>query len=183
MEGIMRVRNLLLAAVLAGTLLVAACAVPTWVSTAEAIAQTAVPIAGSIVDIIDPALGPLVSIIESGFNALVKTLDAYKAQPTASSLQAVQAAFAAVNQNVAQLEAAAQIKNPGTATVVASVVQLLNQAVVEIAALIPPAAASAVMGAEAPRLTVQRQAKGWTAKDFKRQFNQIVQGDLRFKTF
>jgi hypothetical protein len=121
-----------------------------------------VPIAASLVDVIDPALAPAATLIEDGFSALVKTLDTYKASPTAT--------------NLAQLESAAQIKNPATDTTVTKVVNLLSQAVTEIGALVPPPAAAA-MGVVAP----QRQAKGWKAKDFKKQFNRIVKGGARFK--
>jgi len=83
-----------------------------------------------------------------------------------------------VNANVAQLESAAQIKNAATQTTVTEVVQLLTQAVAEIAALVPPATASAL---STPLPKVHGQAKGWKAKDFKKQFNAIVKGDPRFK--
>ena len=174
----MRVRKLLLATLLASVLWWEACAIPAWVNTAEQDAEVAAPIAASLIDVVDPALAPVVTLIESGFSALVKTLDTYKASPTASNLQAVQAAFAAVNTNVAQLESAAQIKNATAATKVTAVVQLLTQAVTEIAAQVPPAT-TATMTATAPK--VSGQAKGWKAKDFKREFNMIVKGDERFK--
>jgi len=185
----MKLRNLILAATLAGALGLAACTVPAWVNTVEADAQVAAPIAASLIDVIDPSLAPLVSLIENGFSALVKTLDAYKASPTPTNLQAVTAAFAAVNSNVAQLESAAQIKNAATATTVTEVVQLLTQAVTEIAALVP---ANAGLGGRdsglgAAKATVQiphsgaRIPKGWKAKDFKQQFNKIVARDSRFR--
>jgi hypothetical protein len=152
------------------------------VNTVEADAEVAAPIAGSLIDVIDPALAPLVGLIENGFAALAKTLDAFKASPTATNLQTVQAAFAAVNTNVAQLESAAQIKNAATKTTVTEVVQLLSQAVAEIAALVP---ANTGLGTRDTGLgktaAAPLQAKGWKAKDFKQQFNKIVAGDSRFK--
>jgi hypothetical protein len=116
---------------------IAACTVPAWVNSAEADAKVAAPIAAGLIDVIDPSLAPVVTLVENGFNALVTTLDTYKASPTATNLQAVQSAFEAVNANVSQLESAAQIKNGTTATTVSAVVQLLTQAVTEIAALVP----------------------------------------------
>jgi hypothetical protein len=169
-------KRAILATILASVLCLSACAIPAWVNTAESIAEVGVPIAASLVDVIDPALAPAATLIEDGFSALVKTFDTYKASPTATNLQAVQAAFNAVDTNVAQLESAAQIKNPATDTTVTKVVNLLSQAVTEIGALVPPPAAAA-MGVVAP----QRQAKGWKAKDFKKQFNRIVKGGARFK--
>jgi hypothetical protein len=162
---------------LAGILWTEACAIPAWVNTVESDAKVAEPIAASLIDVIDPALAPLVTLVSSGFTALVNTLDIYKASPTATHLQAVESAFQAVNNNIAQLQSAAQIKNTATATTVTQVVGLLSQAVTEIAALVPPNSGLAV-GAANARTAV---AKGWTAKDFKREFNDIVKGDSRFK--
>jgi hypothetical protein len=135
-----------LGVLLASVLWWEACKVPAWVSQAEQDAEVAVPIAASLVDVVDPALAPLVTLIENGFNALVKTLDTYKSLPTATNLQAVQAAFAAVNANVAQLESAAQIKNATTQSTVTGVVALLTQAVTEIAALVPQNSGLGVRG-------------------------------------
>jgi hypothetical protein len=181
----MKRNKMMLGTMVASVLLLTACTVPAWVNTIEADAKVAAPIAASLIDVIDPSLAPVVTLVENGFNALVKTLDTYKASPTASNLQAVQAAFTAVNANVAQLESAAQIKNATTATTVTAVVQLLEQAVAEIAALVP---AAATAGSSALNLQLKtpnsgsRIPKGWKAKDFKREFNRIVKGDPRFKT-
>jgi hypothetical protein len=182
MEEIMKARKTLLAAILVLALAFVACTIPAWVNTVEADAEIAMPIAASLIDVIDPALAPLVSLIEGGFSALVKTLDTYKASPTASNLQAVQSVFDAVNSNVAQLESSAQIKNAATRTTVTQVAQLLTQAVTEIAALVP---ANTGLGTRVSGLgktsSAPHQAKGWKAKDFKTQFNSIVKGDPRFK--
>ncbi len=175
----MNARKRLMATLLFCALTIAACTVPAWVNTVEADAQIAVPIAASLVDVIDPSLAPLVTLIETGFSALTKTLDTFKAAPTSSNLQAVQAAFNAVNANVAQLENAAQIKNTATRTTVTEVVQLLAQAVTEIAALVP-ASQNTELKLQIPN-SGSRIPKGWKAKDFKAQFNLIIKGDPRFK--
>jgi hypothetical protein len=179
-------KRTILGVLLASILGFAACKIPTWVNTVESDAEVAAPIAASLIDVIDPPLAPLVTLIENGFNVLVKTLDTYKAAPTASSLQAVQAAFAAVSANVQQLESAAQIKNAGSQTTVTAVVQLLTQAVTEIAALVPQNAGLGVRGSGLGKTEAQipnsasPTPKGWKAKDFKREFNKIVKGDPRF---
>jgi len=180
-------KRALLGVLLAGILGLEACSVPAWVNTVEQDAQVAAPIAASLVDIIDPSLAPVVTDIENGFTALVNTLDTFKAAPTATNLQAVQAAFQAVDANVAQLEAAAQIKNTATQATVTAVVQLLAQAVTEIGVLVPAGANakfkmrdSRTAGAAAP-LQVQGQAKGWKAKDFRKAFNKIARQDSRLK--
>ncbi len=170
-------KRVYLAVVLASVMWLGACTVPAWVNTVMADAQTAAPIAGSLVDVIDPSLGPLVTVIENGFTALVNTLNTYKAQPTATNLQAVQAAFVAVDANVAQLESAAQIKNPATDAKITAIVQLLTQVVTEIGAQVPPASGLAVRSSAPNSLT----AKGWNAREIKKQFNAIVKGDPRFK--
>jgi hypothetical protein len=168
----------LLATLLAGLMWFEACTVPAWVSNAEQIAETAVPIAGSIVSIVDPAAAPVVALVEQGFNALTKTLDTYKASPTATNLQAVESAFAAVNTNVAQLEQASQIKNAGTQNTVTQVVALLTQAVAEIGQYVP-APAAAKMGVSLD--VFHRQAKGMRAKDFKSAYNKIAKTDGRLR--
>ena len=171
------------------------CVVPAWVTTAEQDAQIAIPIAASLVDVVDPALAPVVTLVENGFSALVKTLDTYKAQPTATNLQAVQAAFTAVNANVQQLESAAQIKTTASQATVTGVVQLLTQAVTEIAALVPENTGYGIPGTGSGKNhaglqipnspassanSAPRVAKGWKAKDFKKQFNSLIRGDPRF---
>jgi hypothetical protein len=177
-------KRIFLGVLLASVLWLGACAVPSWVNTVVADAETAAPIAGSLLAVIDPALTPLVTIIENGFTALASALNTYKAYPTATNLQSVQAAFKAVDANVAQLEAAAQIKNPATEAKVTAIVQLLAQVVAEIGAQVP---ASSGLGIRDSGLGVQSSApnaltaKGWKANDFKKQFNAIVQGDARFK--
>ncbi len=172
-------KRAMLGTLLASVMVWQACTVPAWVNTAEQDAEVAAPIAASLVDVIDPALAPVVTLVEDGFNALVKTLDAYKASPTATNLQAVQAAFEAVNGNVQQLESAAQIKNATTQTTVTSVVALLTQAVTEIAALVPPAAATAAI--QNAQIHNSRMVKHWNAKDFKRAYNKIAKHDKRLK--
>ena len=176
----MKFQHLVLATLLACALWLEACAIPAWVNTVESDAEVAVPIAASLIDVIDPALAPLVTLIDNGFTALVKTLDTYKASPSATNLQAVQSAFAAVNANVAQLESAAQIKNSSSQDKVASIVQLLAQTVTEIAAAVP-ASKSQISNLKSQMPSVQGTPKGWKAKDFKREFNNIVKGDARFK--
>ena len=168
-----------LGVLLASILWLEACTVPAWVNVVEGDAKVAAPIAASLIEVIDPSVAPLVSLIENGFNALVSTLDTFKSSPTATNLQAVQSAFAAVNANVAQLESAAQIKNAATATTVTQVVGLLAQAVTEIAALVPPQSKipnSGVMGTANSGVV-----KHWKAGDFKKAFNQVAKQDPRLK--
>ena len=118
----------------------------------------------------------MVTLIENGFTALVKTLDTYKASPTATNLQAVQAAFEAVNANVAQLESAAQIKNPATDAKVTAIVQLLTQAVTEIAALVPPATSAARMGISASRFRIHARGQGMEGEGLQKAVQQHHQG-------
>ena len=180
METRMKAYQLVLATLLAATLWLEACTIPAWVNTVEADAEVAAPIAASLMDVIDPALAPLVTAIDNGFTALVKTLDTFKAAPTATNLQAVESALAAVNANMAQLESAAQIKSLSSQDKVAAIVQLLAQAVTEMAALVPANTASGTAHSGLS-ISPSQSPKGWKAKDFKRAYNQIVKGDARFK--
>ena len=176
----MKIPRLFFAILLAGTFWFQACAIPAWVNTVEADAAVAAPIAASLIAVVDPALTPTVTLIENGFNALLKTLETYKSTPTTTNLQAVQSAFTAINTNVAELESAAQIKTAPSQDTVASIIELLAQAVSEISALVPPEAGLAVTKSisATPAVAI---AKGWKAQDFKREYNNLVKGDPRFK--
>jgi hypothetical protein len=176
----MKIRTLIGATLLASCLWFQACTPPAWFVTAEGIAEAAVPIAGSIVDIVDPALAPAVTIVENAFSALDNAIKTYQAQPTATGLQAVEAAFTAVQTNESQLEAAAQIKNTAKDTEINGVIQLIATAVTEIAALIPPnAPVSASLLATSAQ--AKSQAKGLSKYDLEKQFNSLVKNDARFK--
>jgi hypothetical protein len=172
----MKVKRLMVTAILAGTLAIVACAVPAWVNVAEGFAKIGVPIAGSIVSLVAPQLSPLVAIIESGFTALTNTLDSYKAQPNATNLQAVQAAVTALNQNIAQLEDAAQIKNPDTDAKIKGVVALISDLITAIANQVP-ATPGTKMAAKLGRGASTRMK----VADFKNQFNALTAGDPRFR--
>ena len=167
----MNMRNFLLIPLLVLSLFVA-CAIPAWVNNVESIAKSAAPIAGAIVSIVVPGSAPLVVIVETAFNALTGTLDTYKASPTATTLQAVQSAVAAVNTNVAQLEAGAQVKNPDKAAQLKAIVALLNQAVTEIASQVPLSTTKGAL-----RLPRGYTPKGMTGADFTKAYNAIAAGD------
>jgi hypothetical protein len=165
-----KIRVLIGSLFLAATLFVAACVVPAWVNAVEADVEIAVPIAASLITVIDPALAPLVNAVVAGLNALEKVLDTYKSSQTATNLQAVQAAMNAVNANIAQLESAAQIHNPGTDAKITAIVGLLTQLSAAIISEVP-----APTGTTAPLKTSVHNA-AW----FKAQYNLIVAGDSRF---
>jgi hypothetical protein len=167
-----------LACILMLAIALVSCKPPAWVDTAENIAKIALPVVGSLVSVIQPGSSPIVAAVQLAFNALIKTLDDFKASPSDTTLQAVQSAFAAVNSNVAELAAGAQIKNPKSAATVTAIVNLLSQAVTELAALIPPPPEGSALKA---KLKVSGQAKGLKAEDLKKQFNDIVAGDPAFQ--
>ncbi len=183
----MNLRISVLGILLASVLWLEACTIPAWVNNVASDGETAATIAESLTDVIDPALAPLVTLIGNGFIALVNTVNTFKTSPTATNLQAVQAAFAAVNANVAQLESAAQIKSASSQDKVAAVVQLLTQAVTEIAALVPANTGLGIrgsgLGKDEARIpnSGSRIQKGWKAKEFRKQFYTIIKGDPRFK--
>ena len=174
----MKFKSLILSTLLVSVFTFEACAVPAWVNAAAQDASVAAPIAASLVTIIDPALAPLAAAIDTGFAALAKVLNTYEKSPTATNLDAIQSAFAAVDSQVSQLESAAQIKDPATATEIKSIVDLLTDAITEIAALVPAPVVTAALRAP---VKTQGQAKNWKAKDFKRAFNAIAKDDPRLK--
>lgn len=166
-------KKMILATLLASVIWFSACSTPTWVITGENIAEAAVPIAGSILDIVDPPLAPVVTLVEGGFTAVVNTLKAYQAAPNATTLQATQSAFIALQANEAALEKAAGA-TPTLDATINGVLALVAQAVTEIAALIPPPTAGAF------GIHIHGRSKGMKANDFKKQFNAITKGDPRF---
>jgi hypothetical protein len=157
-----------------------ACTVPAWFVTADNYVMDAIPIAASVVDFVDPALAPVVTLVVNGLKALNGALASYEAQPTATALQSVVAALNAVEANEAQLEAAAQIKNPNTDKTVTEVINLLDECVTEVVALVP---SNAPVGARLRYKVTQAkaQAKGWSPLDCEKEFNAIIKGDPRFK--
>jgi len=157
-----------------GVGLYTACVPPQWFQTAISIAEAAVPIAGSIIDILDPALAPVVTVVENAFSALINALNTYKAQPTDTNLQVVEAALTALQQNEAQLEAAAQIHNSKLDAIINGVLQLISTAAREIAALVPPPIAAKA------NLKIAGPPKGLTGNKLKADFNKIVGDDPRF---
>ena len=116
---------------------------------------------------------PLITEIESAFGALVKALQAYQANPTASTLSNVSAALNSAAQNVSQFEVA--VKNPNTSTEVAAFSTVIAQAVSEIAALIPAQSTTPTLNERAAH------AKHLKAKDFKNQINSIFKGHKGWK--
>jgi hypothetical protein len=168
----MRLKKFIAIPVLFLVLVAAACKIPAWVDTAEGLAKIAVPVATAIVSAVDPALAPVAVGVEAAFKALIATFDAYKKEPNDTALQSVQAALGAVNANITALEDAAHIKDPNSAQKVTQIVDLLNQAVIEIGALIPPPTAAQM---QLPRKA--GVATGLSPDGLKQEFNTIVQGD------
>ena len=175
----MKLRTSIIATLLASVLWLSACTPPPWEQTAIGIAEAAVPIAGSVVDLVDPALAPAVTIVETGFSALVNTLNTYNAAPTATNLQAIESAVAAVKANTTQLVAAAQVKNGTTDAKITGVIGLVSTAITEIIALIP---ANAPVSAHmmAMSAVAKTQAKGLKKYDLEKSYNDLVAGDSRF---
>jgi hypothetical protein len=163
------------AAVVLAAVITVGCTVPSWVTTVENDATLGASIALSLVTVIDPTLIPLVSLIQTGLNALEKVINDFKAQPTATNLQAVQAAANAVEANVQQLESAAQVKNAASATRITAVVTVLVGAVDEIISQIPPSAAAAALGVS----NTTQKPKG--AKYWKDQYNKAIKGNPQFR--
>jgi len=166
----MRFSKQALPVVLLFCILVASCKIPAWVGVAEGIAKVAAPMIASVVDIVDPALAPQAKQAQDAFNVLITAFDQYKADPNATTLQAIQSAFAVAAANVSQLLTAVGASGTVPAEV-SEILQLVSAAVSEIAALIPEVST--------PALTAKFPApvKHWTAKDFVREYNKIAKGN------
>jgi len=142
-----------------------ACKIPSWVSTVEGIAKVAVPIAGQIADVVDPAATPIVKEVVDAFNVFIKALDQYKADPNATTLQAVESAFAVAAANVQALENAVNASGH-VPEVVAAVIGLISTMVNEIASDLPATPATKKFRTAA--------AKHFTGDDFLAQFNALA---------
>ena len=168
-------KKAVLATVLASSFWLNACTVPSWVTTVESDATVAAQIALGLVTIVDPALIPLVTAINTGLTAIDKATAQFKASPTATNLQALQALVASVQGNLTEFESAAQIKNAGAQDEVAGIVSVLSAAVNEIAAQVPASASAASLKGSSTT------AKAYGGEYFKKQFNEIAKRDQRLK--
>jgi hypothetical protein len=153
--------------------------IPGWVITAEGIAQDIVPIAGTILDIIDPPLAPLVNLAVNGFNAVLKALQDYQnainnGQPTVTLLQAIQAAFSTLQADAANLLSAFGLSSSHLDAVIAGIINLISQAVSDIANLLPKAMRKVGLSRAFPAPNT------WKGSDFTSQYNVLIRGDKRF---
>jgi len=142
-----------------------ACKIPTWVSTVEGIAEIVVPIASQVAGIVDPAAAPIAQEVVAAFQVFIKALDQYKSSPNATTLQAVQAAFATAAANVQNLENSINLTGH-VPEVVTSVLALVSTAVNEIANALPTTATTAKLRAAPPR--------HFSGDDIKAQFNALT---------
>jgi len=134
-----RTRNLAWLAILGYVGIIAtSCAVnPAQVVTEIAtIISGIIPIVGAAASVIDPAasaeINAGVTLITGGLAALEKLVSGYQHNPSDTALQEIQAAFTDVQNNLTQLESAAQIKDPTTQKKIAAIIQ---SAVLSLAAL------------------------------------------------
>ena len=153
--------------------------IPVWVITAEGIAADIVPIAGTILDIIDPPLAPIVNLAVNGFNAVLKALQDYQnainnGQPTVTFLQAIQAAFSTLQADAASLLSAFGSSSSHLDAVVSGVINLISQAVSDIANLLPKALHRAQLSRAFP------VPNTWKGSDFTSQYDMLIRGDKRF---
>lgn len=177
-----------------------ACTTPSWALEAEKIAEVALPIVEGIATIV--GAGPAVSKAETDINLLISLFDQYQATPAAGTLQQIQAGLNTANADIAQIMPAAGIKDSSTQNKVAAVLQLLTSEFSNIATLIPANAAPVAGGANSSQPTAHSNALPGmagsiqgpahtsaapkatlplSAKDFKKKYNAIVNGDSHFK--
>lgn len=151
------------------------CNLPPWVNEVENIAVTAAGIAAEVISVLDPPLAPLVTTAENIFNAIKNTLDTYKKNPTPTNLSALENLLASLQANETALESALG-SSPALDNTINTILDELNQAVIEISADIPPSAPVSVKKMASAKYRV----KNWKSTDFKREFNDVIKGDSRF---
>jgi len=174
----MKFRIMILTSTLGAALMLPACTPSTWISEAESIAKVALPIVQGVASVV--GAGPAVNQAASDVNLIITLFDQYQEAPATGTLQKIQAALNTANADIAQITAAAGIKNAATQSKVAAILQLVTSEFSTIASLIPkasPTPAGVVEPAKAEAALRGASAQGklpFTAKEFKAQYNRIV---------
>lgn len=163
------IKIVILAGLLATSLLLPACDAPSWAAEAEKIAEVALPIVEGITSI--AGAGPTVTKVESDINLLITLFGQYQATPAAGTLQEIQAGLSTANADLTQIMPVAGVKNSATQNKLTAVLQLVASEFSNITSLIPAAGGTqpAAAGGGAPATKLP-----FTAKEFKAQYNRIV---------
>jgi hypothetical protein len=184
-EMTMKIKPAVLMGILAVALTLPSCTPPSWVVEAENIAKVALPIVAGLSSILGGS--PVVSQVVNDINAVIALFDDYQKQPSATTLEKIQAGITAVNADLAQILPAARIQNAATQNKVTAILQLVSSEFSQIASLVP---AESQSGVRSPKSEVGVPESGvgipesggkkqvarlpFSAKEFKGQYNKIV---------
>ncbi len=111
------------------------------------------PIIGGLVGVLLPnevgAITSATNMTLAALNALKQLVDDYHSSPTGSKLANVQAAFADVRQNLAQLEAAARVRDLTTQKRLLAIVTAVTQSLAALESAMAADHAKAVVASQA----------------------------------
>jgi len=156
-----------------------ACTPPPWFKTAEAVANVGASAAEEVVSVAEPSLAPEAQKVYQDFQTVEQAINGYIAQPTATTLQKVQAVFTVLVNDEDALLTAFNVSNQHTDTVIKAVLGVIDTAINQIASLIP-ASVTPTLSASVQKRVGKANGK-YSAKAFKKAFNAAVKGDKRFK--
>ena len=157
MKGI---KQSILSTLVASMMWLSACTPPTWFATAEGIAVIGVTVTTTLAGSLDPSIQPQAQKVLADFNTIKTDIDAYTKLPTATTLQAVQAGFTVLTGDEDNLLAVFNVSNQKSDTTIKAIITAVDTAVTEIAALIPPATASAMAPGRAGSCRQEGQCQG-----------------------
>jgi len=147
---------------------------PAWVDQMAELSDIGQVISGSVVDKVDPSVTRYAKIEMDCFGQLVNTLDIYRDSQTPQNLQGVQAMVAALDLNGEQVFNLHLMHRDGTDPKIAEVLQLLDQVICEISALVPTAPA-VVPVMDPDRIAGRKHlALGWRRVDIHDRYNAIA---------
>jgi hypothetical protein len=167
----MKIKPAVLMGILAVALTLPSCIPPSWVVEAENIAKVALPIVAGLSNLLGGS--PVVSQVVNDINAVISLFDDYQKQPTATTLEKIQAGITAVNADLAQILPAAHIQNAATQNKVTAILQLVSSEFSQIASLLPGPNVSSLPRREAGGKKEVAKLP-FSAKEFKGQYNKIV---------
>lgn len=171
-------KKMILSLILAYTMIFAtACTPQPWEVEAEQIAESALPIAASIVSIAVPGSAPIATIVEIGAQALISALQSAQAIPNATTANNVITAVNSLQSDVSQLLAALQVKDPTSTSQATAYANLFAAAIDDIAQIVEQNTNTAVAALDIPagaiHVTRTGKAKGWKAKQYKKEFKKL----------
>jgi hypothetical protein len=140
----------------------------------EGLSDIGQTISGAVVGKVAPSVTHYAQVESDCFGQLSSTLEIYRASPTPQNLQGVQAMVAALDLNGEQVLNLHLMHRDKTDPKIAEVLQLLDQVICEISALVPTAPA-VVPVMDPDRIAGRKHlALGWRRADIHDKYNAIA---------